>query len=85
MPTSDSACSEVSPPWASAAEFNAETDTATLSQPTSSVLILSSEDQSGALFLSLHGQLEMIQSVGSSHAARGPYFCSSISYACNCL
>jgi len=82
LPTSDSAASDVmSAPcvWPSAAQFNADTDTAGLSQPTSSVLILSSEDQS-RLFLSFHGQLDMTQSVGSSHAARDPYFCTTITH-----
>ena len=62
----------------SAAQFVDEAGTAAgPPQPTSSVLILSSDDQSMPLF-SFHGQLEMTQSVGSSHAARDPYFCTIV-------
>jgi len=78
--TSDSAASWVSSPWsasaAAAEELSAETDTADgLPPPTSSILILSNEDSQSTLSV-VHGQLEITQSVGSSHAARDPYFCT---------
>ena len=81
QPTSDSAASDVMEPWESHdALLSADVDTAGLSQPTSSALILNSEDQSMTVFGSFHGQLDMTHSVGSSHAARDPYFCAIINH-----
>jgi len=78
--TSDSAASVVmSEPWTL---FDADAGTAAAaarpSCPTSSALSLSSDDQS-RLSASLHGQLEMTQSVGSSHATRDPCFYITVS------